>query len=87
MIFTRRSIPNLFAAVRRAARSLFVREAMTLATPEVERERYERCYGCTYRLANQCRLCTCVVKLKVLVATETCPAGRWGAQTHRTTGL
>lgn len=87
MIFTRRSVPNLFAAVRRAVRSLFVREAMVLATPEVVRERTERCYGCLHRVTNQCQLCTCVVSLKTMMAPESCPAGRWGAQTHRTTGL
>lgn len=87
MIFSRRSVPNLFAAVRRAARSLFVREAMVLATGRVVIERGWRCGGCPQQVSGQCRLCTCVVKLKVLMATETCPAGRWGAQTHRSTGL
>ena len=87
MIFNRHSIPNLFAAVRRSVRSLFVREAMVLATEPVVRERTERCYGCPHRIGNQCQLCTCVIGLKALMAPESCPAGRWGAQTHRTTGL
>ena len=43
--------------------------------------RLKKCAGCEYASKNYtwCGLCGCYIKAKVLVATESCPAGKWHA--------
>jgi len=51
-------------------------------TPEKERERYEICKACDdfISLTKQCKLCMCIMPLKVKWSGATCPAGKWGAE-------
>jgi len=47
---------------------------------EVRLERAGHCQKCEYyrRATKQCTLCGCLVNLKVTIADEECPAGKWG---------
>lgn len=51
-----------------------------IAPDFVRRERIARCAACTYYEHGQCQVCTCLVSVKTLLATERCPAKspRWG---------
>ncbi len=42
-------------------------------------DRYEICKSCEHLRgpARQCKLCWCVMPLKVLMPAATCPAGKW----------
>jgi len=45
----------------------------------VENQRYARCRICEFYDARikQCEICGCFVPLKIKLATEECPLGRW----------
>jgi hypothetical protein len=47
---------------------------------EVRLERAGHCQKCEWyvRSSKQCRQCGCLINLKVIVANEECPAGKWG---------
>ena len=50
-----------------------------LAPPAVEADRLSQCFPCEqYDEPNeQCKICTCLVRAKALLATEKCPIGKW----------
>jgi hypothetical protein len=88
MIFTRQTIQNAVKALARVVRTFFSRDPV-VATPEVQDERERRCTSCGHFDGLQCSLCTCVVSMKVLLASERCPdrPPSWGQQTRFSTGL
>ena len=86
MIFTRHTIPNALKAAVRAVRTFFSPDPV-LATPAVQSVREVRCLNCGWHSEGQCTHCTCVVSLKTMFATESCPAGRWKKQTRFSNGL
>ncbi len=88
MIFTRRTIPTALLAALKALRTLFSRNPV-VATPTVQDIRERRCLKCTHLIGNQCGICSCVVSIKVLLASESCPDSppRWKKQTRFSTGL
>lgn len=47
---------------------------------EVRLERAGHCQKCEWyvRSSKQCRQCGCLINLKVIVANEECPVGKWG---------
>jgi hypothetical protein len=47
---------------------------------EVRLERAGHCQRCEFykRATKQCMQCGCLVNLKVTIANEECPAGKWG---------
>jgi hypothetical protein len=47
---------------------------------QIRLERAGQCQKCEwyYRPAKQCRQCGCLVNLKVTLANESCPVGKWG---------
>jgi hypothetical protein len=47
---------------------------------EVRLERAGHCQRCEFyrRATKQCTQCGCLVNLKVTIADEECPAGKWG---------
>lgn len=87
MIFTRHTIPNAARAFLRFLRSLFAKDEPVFATAEVMTARIDRCLACPHAVHGQCGLCTCVISLKTLVASESCPIAKWAAQTSNSTGL
>ncbi len=89
MIFTWHSIPTALRALQRFSRSLFRRDEQSIASPYVRGVRDARCRLCPHYDAGQCRVCTCVVGLKTLFATEFCPDNppRWRRETRTSTGL
>ena len=46
---------------------------------ETRLERAGHCQKCEFyiRSTKQCRNCGCLVNLKVMLAKETCPVGKW----------
>ena len=46
---------------------------------QIRLERAGHCQACEwyYRSAKQCRQCGCLVNLKVTIAAEECPVGKW----------
>ena len=48
---------------------------------QIRLERAGHCQKCEwyYRPAKQCRQCGCLVNLKVTIAAEECPVGKWKA--------
>lgn len=69
---------RVFAAV---ARQLWAqaRGYEILAPPLVESNRINLCFDCEHynEEHEQCMKCTCLVRAKVLLATEKCPIGKW----------
>lgn len=54
------------------------------AAPEVVAARKATCLGCEHvRIAggiiDQCALCGCAIRFKILIAREKCPADKWPA--------
>jgi hypothetical protein len=88
MIFTRHTIPNGSRALAQLVRTLFSAQP-ALADSDVALTRLERCEACRHYAARerQCRLCTCYVDVKTLLASEKCPDKRWGVQTKFSNGL
>lgn len=88
MIFTRHTVPNGLLALVRFVRALGSAQP-ALTDSDVALTRLERCEACRHYAVRerQCRLCTCYVDVKTLLASEKCPDKRWGAQTKFSTGL
>ena len=88
MRLTWKSPFRLLAALSRAVRTFFTDDPV-LATPGVQSVRETRCLGCDKFKDDQCTLCTCVVALKTVMASETCPDNppKWRKQTRFSTGL
>ncbi len=68
---------NAIAAAGRVVKAIAHRRAVKVA-PEVYQERLEICHGCEHhnRACGRCRKCGCAI-LKLWVATERCPIGKW----------
>lgn len=88
MIIRRDSIPNFWRAVRRAY-AAFMAGRKVIAEPDVISIRRSRCYLCPYSTEDffQCTQCACVIELKTMIATESCPINRWDAQTRFSRGV
>lgn len=88
MIFTWRTIPTALIAFARFVRTLFSRNPV-ISTPQVQDAREEKCKQCDHLIGNQCGICSCVVSMKVLLASESCPdtPPQWRKQTRFSTGL
>ena len=86
MIFRRSTVPNAFKAAKRFIQALFSQNPV-IATGDVIDSRDALCAPCVYNASGQCTHCTCLISLKTLMATESCPIGRWGKQTGFSTGL
>ena len=52
-------------------------EGRALASPEVEQARLNTCKQCPHYRWFQCRLCKCVVAVKVKLPMEECPVRKW----------
>lgn len=79
MIFRLRSAPQFVAEVFRA---LYARLCgyHVLADAAAEENRLEKCFSCPEldEESEQCRVCGCFVRAKVMVAVSRCPRGKWG---------
>lgn len=47
---------------------------------EIQKERLNICESCDFFLkaTKQCKICWCVMPLKVKLANAECPTGKWG---------
>jgi hypothetical protein len=79
VIFDRHTIPNAIRALFRAG--FFAAKNKTiLASAATERSRLEKCAHCPQldmAAMMQCRACSCFVRLKVQLASESCPLQKW----------
>jgi hypothetical protein len=89
MYFNRHTLPNIFCSAKRIFRSLFAKDEPVIADNRTQAIREARCQLCPHFDHGQCKLCTCFVDLKVIFATEECPAlpKRWKRQTRFSNGL
>jgi hypothetical protein len=44
---------------------------------KVAAARLSICHACPYHEDGQCTVCTCFVRMKVMLSTETCPKKLW----------
>jgi len=66
------------SALYRLFKQLIQRKQVFVA-PEVVRKRMSACYMCPDfdSEGEQCKICSCFVRLKAELATEKCPKHRW----------
>lgn len=43
-------------------------------------KRRETCQSCDNWIGGRCKLCGCFTSLKIRLATESCPIGKWGEE-------
>lgn len=69
---------SALSALWRVVKALFSRKKVFVAE-EVMRKRMSACYQCPDfdSEGEQCKICSCFVRLKAELATETCPKRRW----------
>lgn len=63
---------RLFLAILRVLRNLVRRQPVTVPT-EVMKEREKACASCVYNSDGWCLLCSCLLDVKVCLASERCP--------------
>lgn len=69
-------IHNAAEALGRVAKAA-VKGDEVLVDKATKQKRLSICEGCSYLDGMQCSLCECLVRAKVLLATEQCPKGNW----------
>lgn len=48
------------------------------APEDVREDRRRICHSCDFNDDGDCRICTCDIKAKTLLSSESCPASKWG---------
>lgn len=48
-----------------------------IAPPRIVDHRLKICQRCRFKDGGFCRKCTCLIEVKTLLASESCPDGRW----------
>jgi len=78
MIFNRNTIPNAIRAALRAG-IFAAKNKKILVDAATERRRLEVCAICPELEISsmQCKSCTCFIRGKVNLASESCPLKRW----------
>jgi hypothetical protein len=75
MKFTFAGLRNFVSALRRLVNRAVVED------PRVDKSTKEKrlsiCQDCRYREGIQCSRCECLIRLKTMLKTETCPEGKW----------
>lgn len=67
---------NAARAFGRVLRQLAARQPLTVEEATYG-QRLEICGACPYHVAGRCLECGCFVRLKNILATETCPKQFW----------
>jgi hypothetical protein len=75
-----KQLSNAFGAVRRVVAAAVAGEPVRV-THEQYVQRQEACDQCSHLINGRCRLCGCQYKLKIALATESCPDDppKWSA--------
>lgn len=71
-------IANAAAATARVGWAVLKNEQVKVSQ-DVLAQRRAICSTCNHWVNGRCELCGCYTKLKLRLATEKCPAGKWGA--------
>jgi len=71
-------IKNLSSSVKNISKSLLKGEKIKLPKKQAE-ERMKICMTCPQYVAdeNRCSLCGCYLRVKIRIATESCPINKW----------
>jgi hypothetical protein len=88
MTFGFRTIYHSAASLARFVRALCSPENI-VAPGHVIAARVARCEGCRWFIesSRQCRLCTCFIDVKTLLAAESCPEHHWRKSGRLSSGL
>lgn len=80
MILKLRSAPQFVGELVRALYARLLGYA-AMADADVEENRLEKCLSCPELVeeTEQCGVCSCFVRAKVMVAVSKCPKGYWSA--------
>ena len=76
MKITSKGVRNLAGAVGRAADRVIRREIL-LVDSSTKKKRLSVCHECEYRSDMQCSVCECFILAKTMLASESCPKGKW----------
>ncbi len=76
MEITTKGIKNFAGAVGRAAARAARREVL-LVDSSTKKKRLSVCDQCEYRSDMQCSVCECFILAKTMLASESCPKGKW----------
>ncbi len=71
--------PGVLAKIKTAAVAAagFVASGFALASPEVRTQRRDICSACPFNENGKCLKCGCIISVKIQVANESCPEGKW----------
>lgn len=72
----RPNLKNAAGAAVRLAKAVVAKKPVFVSDDLLSR-RLAACEACPNLSGDQCRLCTCFVDVKAMLATETCPDSRW----------
>lgn len=72
----RPNLKNAAGAAVRVAKAVVTKKPLFVSEDLVAR-RLAACEACPHLDGDQCRLCTCFVDIKAMLATERCPDDRW----------
>lgn len=67
---------NAASAVARVAKAVAAGDSVLVSKASLDARRAV-CGSCERNLGGQCAECTCFIKLKTLLKTETCPLSKW----------
>jgi tetratricopeptide (TPR) repeat protein len=75
--------PGLLRMAMSAGKSLlqFAGSGMKTAAPQTQNARLQTCAGCPHHTGVRCRLCGCFTAIKTKMPHESCPIGKWQAET------
>lgn len=76
MKITPKGVINFLGATGRIAEAAIDGDQI-LVDSDTKNKRLEICKSCTHNVENQCEVCECLIRAKALLATETCPKGKW----------
>ena len=55
----------------------WVSQGMHITPPDELKTRQEACNTCEHFTGSKCKLCGCFAEIKMRMATEQCPVGKW----------
>jgi len=76
MKITTQGVSNFVGAAGRIAKAAIKGDQM-LVDSLIKNKRLDICKTCEHNAGNQCDICECLIIAKTILATETCPKGKW----------
>ena len=76
MKITKTGVANFVGATGRIAGAALAGDQI-LVDSDTKHKRLDICKTCTHNVGNQCQVCECLIRAKIMLTTETCPKGKW----------